>query len=461
MSDKTSRIERRGLAQPRRLSRRTLLRGLGTAVALPWLEAMGPLARAATEGAKKVTPSRLAVVFIPNGAHMADWTPKEEGADFELPPVLQPIAAFKRDMLILTGLTQDGARAHGDGGGDHARSAASFLTGTHPRKTHGADIKAGVSFDQIVAQSIGGRTRLPSLELGCDRGQLAGNCDSGYSCAYSGNIAWRSASTPMAKEINPRLVFERLFASDDAADSAESKAKRQLYRKSVLDFALEDARQLSGQLGGADRHKLDEYLTSIRELEDRIARSAKTAEQGSPELARPDGIPKDYKQHIRLMMDLLVLAFESDQTRVATFMLANEGSNRPYPFIDVHEGHHDLSHHGGSEEKQAKLTKINRFHMEQFAYFLDRMKNAREGEGTLLAHSTVLYGSGISDGNRHNHDDLPVLVVGGGNGTLRPGRHIRYSKNTPLNNLYVSLSGKLGAPVESLGDSNGRLAQLD
>jgi hypothetical protein len=442
----------------KRLSRRTILRGLGTALALPMLESMAPTLRAADDKSKP--PTRMAVLFIPNGAHMPAWTPTAEGTNFELPHILEPLAPYKQDLLVLSGLTQDGARPHGDGGGDHARSAAAFLTGSHPRKTHGADLKAGVSFDQVAAQKLGNQTRFASLELGCERGQQAGNCDTGYSCAYSSNIAWRTESTPVAKEINPRLVFERLFASDDKTGNAESRGKRALYQKSVLDFVLDDAKRLRTKLGGTDQRKLDEYLTSVRELENRLQRPDKSSSQEPTDIGRPEGIPKDYQQHVRLMCDMMVLAFQADLTRVVTFMLANEGSNRAYPSIGVHESHHDLSHHGNSAEKQAKVLKINRFHMEQFAYLLDKLKNISEGEGSLLDHSMLLYGGGISDGDQHNHDDLPIVLVGQGSGKLRGGRHVRYAKNTPLNNLFLSMLDRMEVPVESLGDSNGRLEQL-
>jgi uncharacterized protein DUF1552 len=449
------------MSSSRRLSRRTVLRGLGTAVALPMLDAMLPRSvRAAASAVSKPSPLRMAVVFIPNGAHMADWTPAGVGSSFKMPAILEPLAPFRQELLVLTGLTQDNARSHGDGGGDHARSAATFLTGTHPRKTNGANIQAGVSFDQVAAQQLGSKTRFPSLEIGCDRGQQAGSCDSGYSCAYSSNISWRSESTPMAKEINPRLVFERLFASDDQGGNAESRAKRELYRKSVLDFVLEDAQRLKASLGGTDRRKLDEYLTSVRELETRIRHHANHDRKDEPELERPEGIPKDYEQHIRLMCDLMVLAFQSDATRIATFMLANEGSNRSYPFIGVAESHHDLSHHGGNKDKQEKIRKINIFHVRQFAYLLDKLKNARDGEQSLLDNSMILYGGGISDGNRHNHDDLPILMAGKGGG-LRGGRHVRYPKNTPLNNLFLSLLDRMDVPASALGDSTGQLENLD
>ena len=441
------------------ISRRTILRGLGTAIALPWLEAMAPIASAA--GPAAASPRRMAFFYVPNGVHMPDWTPGSTGVMPRLPEILNPLASFKDDLLVLTGLTQDGAFAHGDGGGDHARSLASFLTGTHPLKTAGLGIKAGVSVDQFAAAKLGTATRFPSLELGIDRGAQAGNCDSGYSCAYSSNISWRSESTPMAKEINPQLVFERLFAGQLSNENAEAKAKRQSYRKSVLDFALEDARQLRTKLGQVDRQKVDEYLSSVRELEARISRVDKATSIDLKGVRQPTGIPRDNQEHIRLMFDVLALAFQTDSTRISTFVYANEGSTKSYKFIGVPEGHHDLSHHGKDPDKLAKIKKINLYHMEQFAYFLDKLRSIREGDGTVLDHSMIVYGSGISDGDRHNHDDLPILIAGKGGGTLKGGRHLVYPKNTPLNNLYLSMLDRVGLPTPSLGDSTGTLPRLD
>jgi Protein of unknown function (DUF1552) len=441
------------------MSRRTILRGLGTAISLPWLEAMTPLAKAA--GPAEAVPRRMAFFYVPNGVHMADWTPKGTESALKLPDILQPLAPFQEDLLVLTGLTQDGAFAHGDGGGDHARSLASFLTGTHPLKTAGIGIKAGVSVDQLAAATIGKSTRFPSLELGIDRGAQAGNCDSGYSCAYSSNISWRSESTPMAKEINPQLVFERLFAGQLSHETTEAKAKREAYRKSILDFALEDAKQLRGKLGQVDRQKVDEYLSSVRELETRFARVDKTVAIDLKGVKQPTGIPRDNQEHIRLMFDVLALAFQTDSTRISTFVYANEGSTKSYKFIGVPEGHHDLSHHGKDPEKQAKVKKINIYHIEQFAYFLAKLRSMREGQGTVLDHSMIVYGSGISDGDRHNHDDLPILVAGKGGGTIKGGRHLIYPKSTPLNNLYVSMLDRVGMPGSKLGDSTAALPKLD
>ena len=442
-----------------RIPRRTFLRGLGTALALPALQAMVPAATAATAAGAARVPRRMAFIYIPNGAHMADWTPKAEGADFELPFILEPLKPYQQDLLVLSGLTHDKARANGDGAGDHARASATFLTGCQARKTDGADIQVGVSVDQVAAGRLAGQTRFASLELGCDRSKLAGNCDSGYSCAYSFNIAWKTPSTPMPPETDPRLLFERLFANGTAGENAEARARRQRHERSILDFVQEDARALQNQLGATDRRKLDEYLTAVRELEQRIE-NAEKFKAALPAYDKPSGIPDTYAQHLRLMFDLLALAFQTDSTRVASFILAHDGSNRPYPFLDVREGHHDLSHHGNDAEKQKKIAKINRFHLEQFAYFVGQLQAMREGEGSLLDHCMVVYGGAISDGNRHNHNDLPVLLAGRGGGSIETGRHVRYADNTPMANLYLSMLERVGTPVPRLGDSTGLLARL-
>lgn len=439
------------------ISRRTILKGLGASIALPWLEAMGPLKAFAnqTPGGNPV-PRRMAFVYVPNGKNMADWTPTAEGADFALPRILEPLQGVREYVNVLTGLTADKARPNGDGPGDHARAMAAFLTGAQPRKTDGTDIRAGISVDQVAAARIGDQTRLASLEIGCDPSAMAGNCDSGYSCVYSSTISWRSATTPVPKINNPRLIFERLFSTGNDAD----RARRECNRRSILDFAREDAASLQGNLGANDRRRLDEYLTAIRDIEERIERAARLPEPPRPEMRQPEGIPTNHQEHIRLLCDLLVLAFQADITRVSTLVFANEGSNRPYPFIDVREGHHDLSHHGNDAGKKRKIATINRFHISQFAYMLERMKNIREGDGTLLDNCMIAYGSGNSDGNAHNHDDLPVLLVGRGSGTIRAGRHVRYARNTPLNNLWLSMLDRLGTGVDALGDSTGRLANL-
>ncbi len=441
------------------LSRRAVLRGIGTTLALPWLEAMGPLdswANGATPAAK-AAPNRMAFFYVPNGKNMADWTPKTEGAFTELPAILEPLAEHKSDFSILTGLTADKARPHGDGGGDHARALAAFLTGAQPRKTDGTDIRAGISVDQVAAARVADQTRLASLEIGTEAGAMAGNCDSGYSCVYSSTMSWRSATQPLPKEVNPKLVFERLFG----AGAQKDRAQRDAQRKSVLDLVKADFNELNGKLGVQDQRKLDEYFSALRDIELRIERAGKFPEPKAPAgVATPAGVPATYEEHIRLMNDLLVLAFQTDTTRVCTFVLANEGSNKPYPFINVAEGHHDLSHHGNDAAKKTKIRDINRFHTKQLAYLLGKLKSVKEGDGTLLDHCMIAYGSGNSDGNAHNHDDLPILLAGRGCGAFKPGRHIVYPKETPLNNLWLSMLNRMDIRLQQLGDSTGELSRL-
>ena len=441
------------------ISRRTVLRGLGTAIALPFLESLAP---AAAPAAAAGAPKRLAFVYVPNGVNMAEWTPKADGKLKELTGILEPLNAHKEYVNVVSGLAADKARANGDGPGDHARAMSAFLTGRQPRKTNGADIKVGMSADQHVANVIGEQTRLPSLELGIERGQQAGNCDSGYSCAYSSNLSWRGESTPNAKECDPKAVFDRLFSGTDPKELAAARARRELYNKSVLDFVMEDAKGLNGTLGSGDQKKLDEYLTSVREVEQQIqkAKAANSKPAPKPDMAAPTGIPKEVQDHMRLMCDLMVLAFQTDLTRVATLPFANDGSNKPYKMIDVPEGHHDLSHHGRDAGKLAKIAKINTFHMQQFAYLVGKMKAVKEPNGTCLLDSVMLvYGSGIGDGDRHNHDELPILLVGKGGGTVESGRHLTFPKkaDTPLTNLYLALFERMGAPAKAFGDSTGVL----
>jgi hypothetical protein len=451
----------------RRITRRTMLKGLGAAIALPVLDAMLPHKVLASSPAQ-ATHKRLAFFYVPNGINMAHWTPSSEGTSYTLPSILEPLKPVQSELMVLSGLTCDKARPNGDGPGDHARAMSAFLTGSQPKKTAGADIKVGISADQLVAQTIGKQTRFASLEIGCESGRQAGSCDSGYSCAYSSTVAWRTESTPVPKEVSPRLIFDRMFASPSTASSdrwgapTPSRMAREEYQKSILDFVLEDANQLKKQLGPTDRHKMDEYLTALRDVETRIAKAEKEAAASAPKGAtRPaSGVPREYQEHIKLLTDLLVLAFQTDQTRVATFVYANDGSNRSYRFIDVPEGHHDTSHHQRDKEKLEKIRKINHFHITQFAYFLERMQAIKEGNRTLLDSAMVVYGSGISDGNRHNHDELPILLAGRGAGSLKPGRHIRYRRETPLTNLHLSLMNRMGVEATTFGDSKGTLNDL-
>lgn len=444
---------------PKTLNRRTMLRGTGVALALPLLDVMSPgrLLTAADNPGR--APLRMAFFYVPNGMHMPDWKPQQTGFKYDLPPTLQQLAEYRDDFNVLSGLTLDGARAHGDGGGDHARSVAAFLTGAHPRKTNGADIQNGISVDQATAQYVGDQTRFASLELGLEASAQAGNCDSGYSCAYASNMSWRGPTNPMAKEIDPGALFDRLFAGKSVKETKQAKTQREKFRKSVLDFALEDAKRLHQALPAVDRQKLDEYLYAVRDVEKRLggAERLQLDESGVPDYPRPSGVPRELEKHSELMMDMITLAFQTDSTRILSFMFTNAGSNRSYKQIGVDEGHHELSHHGKSEHKQAQIAKINRFHVDRFAYLLDRLRSVREGNRTLLENSMVVYGSGISDGDRHNHDDLPILLAGSAAGRIKTGRHVQFADGTPLCNLYVWMMNQMGAGAKQFGDSNGVL----
>ena len=440
-----------------------MLRGMGAAIALPLLDAMLPSSvSAAVSGAaaQAAPPLRMAMFFLPNGMNMAQFLPTEAGKGYSLTPTLEPLAKVKSELTVLSGLALDGARAQGDGGGDHARSAAAFLTGAHPVKTAGADIHNGVSMDQVAANKIGSETRLPSLELGFDRGQVAGECDSGYSCAYVTNISWRSPVNPMPHEVNPAAVFERLFGSADELANAQNRARRLAERRSILDFVADDSKSLESRLGKADQQKLDEYATSIRQIEKQIEKARLAAAKPmDPGMARPTGIPEDFQAHMRLMCDLMIMAFRLDLTRISTCMVARDGSERTYRWLGLSDGHHTLSHHGRKPEKLEAIAKIDRFHVEQYAYMLEKMKSIREGERTLLDNSMILFGAGISDGNRHNHNNLPILLAGRGGGTINPGRHIAFN-NTPLCNLYLSMLDRMGVKEDRFGDSTGQLSEL-
>ena len=443
------------------INRRTFLRGAGTAVALPLLEGMLPLSAMAQSATKASKPLRMAFMFVPNGLSMQAWTPATEGAGYALPSVLEPLRELKGDFSILTGLSQDNAAALGDGPGDHARSTASWLTGVHPKKTAGADIRNGISADQVAAMRLGNLTPFPSLEIGCERGAMAGDCDSGYSCAYSSNIAWRSEATPVAKEVNPRLVFERLFGTGDQAGEAQSRARRDLFNQSILDIVSEDASRLKARLGKRDQAKLDEYFEGVRDIEQRIVKMERLGHDLALAGAiKPNGIPPDYGEHIRLMGDMMVLAFQADLTRICTFMFANDGSNRSFAMVGVPDGHHDMSHHGNDPAKLEKKRLIDRFQIEQLAYVLKKLKSIQEGDSNLLDNSMIVFGAGISDGNRHNHDNLPILLAGRAGGTFKPGRHLVYPNHTPLNNLFLSMLDRMGVRIETLGNSSGKLQEL-
>ncbi len=435
------------------LSRRAFLRGSGALLSLPWLSAMAP----ALGPSAPPTPVRALFIFAPNGKKMDDWKPKGSGGAFEIPFLLEPLKPWKKDLFVATGLGLDGADAQGDGPGDHARAAASFLTAAHPKKTGGADIRAGISVDQVLANHIGGATRFPSLELGLEAGRASGICDSGYSCAYSNNISWKSDTLPMAKEVKPKKVFARLFGDPGDVQSAAKLEDQRRRRKSILDLALEDAKRLRGSVGAPDARKLDEYLAGVRDLEKRLA----AAEPSSPSVAVPAGLKSTTaaggnESTLSLLYEMIALAFESDTTRVATLMLGNGGSNRSYPQVGVSEGHHDLSHHGKDQEKLRQVRLINRWHIEQLAAFYERLtKTSVEGK-SLSDQSLVLYGSGISDGDRHDHHDLPIIVLGRGGG-FPTGRHHSASPRTPLANLHLAILRHAGARESKFGDSTGPL----
>ena len=449
----------------RHLPRRMFLKGMGAAIALPTLDAMTPaFASASAASAARgfggtSAPLRLAFTYAPNGVTMADWTPSAAGTGFEYSRILKPLQPFREDTLILSGLAHKNGNALGDGPGDHARAAASYLTGVHPRKTAGADIQNGVSVDQVAAQHLSGRTRLSSLELGCDDSRTVGNCDSGYSCAYTNSLAWRGPATPMPPETNPRLVFERLFGDIDTSVPAEVRARRLLHRRSILDLVTARTGELMADLGPSDKRKLDEYLSSIREIERRIERSEKDMTGLTPGIDKPTGVPVLYADYVNLMFDLQLAAFQTDSTRIVTMMMGREGSMRTYPEIGVADPHHPLTHHRNNPEWIEKVTQVNVHHMELFAGFVNKMKATPDGDGTLLDHTVIVYGSGLSDGNKHTHNDLPVLIVGKGGG-LKLGRHVVYAKDTPMTNLYLTLLDRMGVQTEQLGDSTGAIDHL-
>src|SRR5262245_10869377 len=438
------------------LPRRSFLKGMGAVIALPMLDAMTPAFAAPRLQGRAL---RLGFTYVPNGITMPDWTPKGAGAGFEFSRVMKPLEPFRQDMVVLSGLAHRNGAALGDGPGDHARAAASYLTGVHPRKTAGADIQNGLSVDQTAAAQIGSQTRFPSLELGCDDSRTVGNCDSGYSCAYTNSLAWRGPATPMPPETNPRLVFERLFGDIDTSLPPEVRARRLVHRRSILDLVTDRTASLMSDLGASDKGKLDEYLSSIRDIETRIQRAEKDLTGITPGIDKPSGVPVLYADYVNLMFDLQLAAFQTDSTRVVTMMMGREGSMRTYPEIGVPDPHHPLTHHRNNPEWIEKVTQINTMHADLFAGFVKKMKATPDGDGTLFDHSIVVYGSGLSDGNRHTHNDLPVAVIGRG-GSLRPGRHVVYPTDTPMTNFYLTLLDRMGVHPEQVGDSTGRVEHL-
>jgi hypothetical protein len=449
-------------------SRRRFLKGLGACVALPTFESAlkaGSVTAVAASGAAPAlaatatgAPLRLAFVYFPNGAIQNTWWPKGEGKDFQLSETMEPLKALTDQFQILGGLDHVNATAGKDGGGDHARASGTFLTGVRVKKTAGADIHAGVSIDQVVANHVGHLTRFPSLELTCDAVRKSGSCDTGYSCAYQYNLSWQSPSTPVAPEPNPRLLFERLFGSGSHGQRQASLRLRQQQQRSILDFVMNDARSLDGELASRDRHKLDEYLTSVRDVEKRIDAAEKFGATPDPSVETPTGVPASFVDYIQLMYDMMVLAFQTDTTRVATFLVANEGSNRTFSEIGVSEGHHYLSHHMGSKDKIQKVAKIDRFYAEQFSRFLRKLSDTKDVDGNSILHnSMIVYGSGNSDGNRHTHLNLPAILAGAGGGTLDTGRYVKFG-GKPMSNLFLALADRMGVPtLDRFGDSTGRI----
>ena len=442
----------------RYLPRRTILRGMGAAIALPWLDGMVP-AFASSAGTAAKVPLRMAAIYAPNGMNMFDWKPKGEGA-LELPPILEPIASFRDQIVMLTGLGNNVAdQVPGEGSGDHSRSSAGFLTGAHARKTEGADLRNGISMDQIAAKEFGKQTQLASLELALEANDMAGGCEHGYSCAYTGTISWASAKTPLPMENDPRAVFERLFGASDSTERNARLARIKM-ESSLLDMVTGRLAQLQKELGAGDRLKVAEYVDSVRDIERRIQRAEEQSSRDLPVVTQPAGVPATYAEYAKLMFDLWALAWQCDLTRVTTFMFGREKSSRSYPEIGVPDPHHPLSHHQGRPDKLAKLAKLNTFHMKLFGQFLEKLHATQEGNGTLLDQAMIVYGSGMSNSDMHLHQDLPMMVVGTGGGQIKGGRHVRVTKDTPLANLHMTVLDKMGIHVERLGDGTGTLAAL-
>jgi hypothetical protein len=453
------------------LSRRHFLRGLGASVALPVLPSLLPHWSHAAEvqvspahgagAAAASVPRRMVFVTIPNGVHQANWWPKGDGKSFELGPTMEPLAALKNQIQVISGLDHINATAGKDGAGDHARASASLLTGCRAKKTAGSDIHVGPSVDQVAAQHVGHLTRFPSLELTCDSVRNSGNCDSGYSCAYQYNISWRSATTPVPPEPNPRLVFERLFGSGTPEERRASVARRQQRERSILDFIRDDARSLAQKLDAKDSRKLNEYLTSIREIEQRIAKFEQLGDLPNPQVEAPEGLPDQFEGRMQVMYDMIALAFETDSTRIATLILSHDGSNRPFPEIGVARGHHDLSHHQGNEENLKLIAEIDRHYMKFFAKFLEKLAAMKDADGTSVLHnSMVVYTCGNADGNAHSHDNLPVILAGAGGGGLQTGRFHKID-SMPMSNMYLEMLEHMKVEgIDSFGDSTDRRAAI-
>jgi hypothetical protein len=450
------------------VNRRVFLRGLGASIALPAFASLGTGTTrllAAEEAAGLATtatgaPLRAAFVYFPNGAIPSSWWPGSPGTDFAFSRTLQPLEPLRDVIQVLGGLDHRTAVGGPDGAGDHARGNGTFLTGVRLNKS-ATKVRAGISIDQVMARRIGHLTRFPSLELACEAGRKAGACDSGYSCAYQYNLSWSSPTTPMPPEANPRLAFERLFGAGSPGQRRASLERRRREQRSILDFALEDARAMQRRLGSRDQEKLDQYLTGVRALETRIEQAERLGDGRDPEVETPLGVPAGYTEYIQLMFDILVLAFQTDSTRLATVMLAHDGSNRSFDHIGISEGHHDLTHHQNRPEWIEKVADIDLWYVRQFARFLETLRATEDVDGKSLLHNAmIVYGSGNADGNRHSHDNLPVILAGGGGGTLTPGRYVKHG-SLPLTNLYLSMADRLGLrDLDRFGDSAGRLGDV-
>ena len=445
------------IATRKAISRRTILRGIGTAVALPLLDAMVPALTAAQHTPAKAV-RRFGVVYHPNGVIYDKWLPKGVGTEFELSPVLSPLQPFRDQLVVVTGLFSDQAEALGDGGGDHSRASGTYLTGVHVKRSDTV-VENGISMDQIAAKAFERETQLSSLQLTVDDASLVGACDVGYSCAYSSTLSWLTPTLPLMAENNPRVVFERLFGVNDSTD-ARARGARLQQDRSILDSITDRVKTLQRKLGAADNRKVNDYLASLRDVERRIQKAEEQSSKDIPGVERPVGIPDGFEPHVELLYDLQLLAFQSDLTRVTTFMYGREQNGRPYPQIGVPEPHHPMTHHQNLPEKMEKCAKIQTYHVNLFANYLEKLRSTPDGDGSLLDHVILLYGGGISHSDRHTHGPLPTLVIGGGAGTIKGGRHLVYPEHTPLTNLQMTLLGNLGVPVEKLGDSTGQLKEL-
>ncbi|APW58885.1 DUF1552 domain-containing protein [Paludisphaera borealis] len=459
-------LESADVRRPADLSRRFFLRGLGASIALPAFASLGAPRLLASEGAEALAttatgaPLRSAFVYFPNGAIPASWWPSGEGADFQFKKTLQPLEPLKGLVQVCGGLNHKTAEGGPDGAGDHARGNGTFLTGVRLKKS-ATDIRAGVSIDQMIARRVGHLTRFPSLELACDSGRRAGACDSGYSCAYQFNLSWSSPTTPMPPESNPRLAFERLFGAGKPGERKANLERRRHEQRSILDFALDDARSMQRRLGSEDSRKLDQYLGGVRDIETRIEKTERFGDARAPQRDTPEGVPPEFADYVQLMFDMLILAFQTDSTRVATLLLAHDGSNRSFDQIGISEGHHDLSHHQNRPDWVQKVADIDLWYVRQFGKFLEKLQSTNDVDGKSLLHnSMIVYGSGNADANRHTHDNLPVVLAGAGGGVLTPGRYVKHGSK-PLSNLYLSMADRMGLhDVERFGDSDARLANV-